>query len=117
MKLTSKNKGKYGNAYTEYTGTKGKFKFKAQIYDDGSGEYELRYGRNVIDCREDATLKYWKEDLAFDKEKIQALEDFFELTQKVEDKNKAKNLTKKKSKPSKPQPRMGFAEYRPSWNA
>jgi len=90
MKLTSKNKGKHDIAYTEYTGTKGKFKFKAHIYDDGSGFYELRHGRNVIDCREDATLKYWKKDLAFDKEKIQALEDFFELTQKVEDKKSLK---------------------------
>ena len=77
MKLTSKNKRTHDSAYTEYTGTKGKFKFKAHIYEDGSGFYKLLHGRHVIDYKEDETIKYWKEDLAFDKEKNQVLEDFF----------------------------------------
>lgn len=83
MNIKTKVKGKGDFKFHEIIGNKGKFKFKAKIYNDGSGEYIVHYGKEFLDSREDATLKYWNKDVEFEMKKLQALDDFFNEVDKV----------------------------------
>lgn len=84
-KMNIKTKIKKGKAYKfhEIVGTKGKFRFKTKIFEDGSGEYTVHYGKEFLDSREDGNFKMWNKDVEFEMKKIQALDDFFNEVDKV----------------------------------
>lgn len=77
MNIKTKTKGKSDLKFHEIIGTKGKFRFKTKIFQDGSGEYTVHYGKELLDSREDATFKDWNKDVEFEIKKLQALDDFF----------------------------------------
>ena len=69
---------KFGIPSLEIKDKKAGFYFNAEIYDGGSGYFTMKTHRNLLHCREDATVEDWIDDIDNEICQLQLLKDFLE---------------------------------------
>jgi hypothetical protein len=62
--------------FKRFTDSKGGLRFKAEIYEDGGGWYQLKDRYSTIECREDAKIEHWIDDLDNKIAELDRLRDF-----------------------------------------
>jgi len=77
MKITKHKK--FGTPYVRIKDSKGgHYFFKAEIFDDGGGFYEMKTRKNQLHCREDGNIDDWIEDVGEALDYLNLLKDFLE---------------------------------------
>lgn len=71
-----KKKKEYETPYLYCTDKKGKLKFKAFLYEDGGGEYQLWENNEVYDCESSGDIGDWIKKVQHAKKMFTALEHF-----------------------------------------
>ena len=62
--------------FTRFEESKAGYRFKAELYQDSTGQYEMKYRGKQLFCREDGEIEMWLDSLDNQLAELQLLRDF-----------------------------------------